>query len=87
MQESECVALFVDVRDYIALVTDENDAKHCWNDGWGENRAFKRNGCTSAPFSTAYPTWIGLVIKHRSVDVDQSPEPYATQDCAISADI
>jgi len=67
-------------------VTGEDDVGHWWNDGWGKTELL-RGTAVPVPISTTYTTWTGLLIKFMSVDGDQSPEPYATQDTAISADI
>jgi hypothetical protein len=67
-------------------VTDADDMEHWWNNGWGKTELL-RGTAVPVPFFQNLSTWTGLVIKPRSVDGDQSPEPYATQDCAISADM
>ena len=67
-------------------MTDEDDVEHWWNDGWGKTELLGGTA-VPVPISTTYPTWTGLLIKPRSVDGDQSPEPYATHECAILADI
>ena len=67
-------------------MTGEEDVGHWWNDGWGKTELLGGTA-VPVPISTTYPTWTGLVIKPRSVDGDQSPEPCATQECAILADM
>jgi hypothetical protein len=66
-------------------VTDEDDMEHWWNDGCGKT-GLLRGTAVPVPFfhNLSHIDWF---VKHRSVDGDQSPEPYATQDCYISADI